>query len=124
MTIATGCEDWFDYVETNARAEREAEEQLRRERFGEMPMQRDMFETWAALDRVPVRDPNVMEGDEPRLSGQNAAILERLKQGPATNVELAGISLKYTSRISDLRAAGYRVTCRRGNDGVNTYALD
>ncbi|NLX57310.1 MAG: hypothetical protein GXY58_19545 [Planctomycetaceae bacterium] len=54
------------------------------------------FETWAIVER-------------PRLTGQNAAILERLKRGPATNRELAAISLKYTSRISDLRAAGYDV---------------
>jgi len=44
-----------------------------------------------------------------RLSGQNAAILQRLQQGPATNQELAQMSLKYTSRISDLRHAGYDV---------------
>jgi hypothetical protein len=45
-----------------------------------------------------------------RLSSQNARILERLQKGPASNYELAQISLKYTSRLSDLRKAGYVVT--------------
>ena len=46
---------------------------------------------------------------QPRLSAQCQRILERLRQGPATNRELARIALKYTSRISDLRAAGHRI---------------
>jgi len=42
-----------------------------------------------------------------RLNSQAQRILELLRQGPATNHELADISLKYTSRVSDLRKAGY-----------------
>lgn len=45
-----------------------------------------------------------------RLSAQCARILARLRQGPATNRELAAIALKYTGRLSDLRAAGHAVT--------------
>lgn len=55
-------------------------------------------------------DPNVRRGDVRRITGQNLAILERLRRGPARNSELAILSLKYTSRISDLRAAGYAIT--------------
>lgn len=70
-------------------------------------------------------DPHVAAEDVKRLSGQNAVILLRLRQGPASNVELADLSLKYTSRISDLRAAGYRITCHRGAiNGLNTYLLE
>ena len=58
---------------------------------------------------IPPRDTHVEREERPRLTGQNAAILERLQRGPATNRELAAISLKYTSRISDVRAAGYDV---------------
>ena len=59
-----------------------------------------------------------------RLSGQNAAILSRLRIGPATNTALATISLKYTSRISDLRAAGHTIRCTRQYDsGVTFYEL-
>ena len=46
----------------------------------------------------PPSDPHVAEDERPRLTGQNAAVLERLRRGPATNRELAGISLKYTSK--------------------------
>lgn len=69
-------------------------------------------------------DPNVAAVDRERLTGQNAVILDRLRRGPATNAELAAISLKYTSRISDLRAAGIGVECVRGESGVNTYRLE
>ena len=69
------------------------------------------------------RDPNVDSRDVKRLSGQNAAILERLRQGPATNAELAAMSLKYTSRVSDLRDHGYVIVCGRGTGGLNTYRL-
>ena len=64
--------------------------------------------------------------EQKRLSGQNAAILARLEQGPATNRELAAVSLKYTGRLSDLRAAGYRVSVieRDYATGLVTYALE
>jgi hypothetical protein len=63
--------------------------------------------------------------ERPRLSRQCAAILARLEQGPATNRDLAGLSLKYTSRISDLRKAGYQVavTDRDHGSGRTVYAL-
>jgi hypothetical protein len=69
-------------------------------------------------------DPNVRPHDVPRLSRQCRLILERLRQGRASNVELAGIALKYTGRISDLRQHGYNVVCvvDEGN-GVNWYEL-
>lgn len=46
-----------------------------------------------------------------RLSQQAQRILDRLQRGPATNKELAGMSLKYTSRLSDIRKAGYTIVC-------------
>lgn len=61
-----------------------------------------------------------------RLSKQCRLILERLRaNGVATNRELSAMSLKYTSRVSDLRAAGYdiRVVSRNYETGLNTYAL-
>lgn len=61
--------------------------------------------------------------DKARLSHQCALILARLEQGTASNVELAHLSLKYTSRISDLRDAGYSIDCVRGKNGVNVYVL-
>lgn len=67
---------------------------------------------------LPPTDPNVRPADVKRLTGQNAAVLARLRAGPATNAELAAIALKYTSRISDLRRAGFTVI---EDDG--TYTL-
>jgi hypothetical protein len=64
----------------------------------------------------------VSGADKPRLSRQCSAILEMLRVKPRTSFELAQVALKYTSRISDIRAAGYRIECERG-DGVNTYTL-
>ena len=58
------------------------------------------------------------------VTGQNAIILRLLERGPQTNVALADVSLKYTSRISDLRAAGYRIVCQRVGHGVTEYRLE
>jgi hypothetical protein len=69
------------------------------------------------------RDPNIDVQDVPRVAGQNAALLARLQRGPATNDELIRISRKYTSRISDLRAAGYTIVCERLNGGLTEYTL-
>lgn len=63
--------------------------------------------------------------DRARLSRQCAAILARLEAGPATNADLAALSLKYTSRISDLRRAGFDIDCynRDRATGVAWYRL-
>jgi hypothetical protein len=90
-----------------------------------MSRQLSLFDPPAtAASPPPPRDPHVQRGDERRLSGQNATILHLLRQGSCTNVELARVSLKYTSRISDLRAAGHRIVCRRGDGGCNVYTLE
>lgn len=54
-------------------------------------------------------DKSVHPDEAPRLSRQCQEILSRLERGRATNQELAQIALKYTSRISDLRANGFQV---------------
>lgn len=60
-----------------------------------------------------------------RLSRQCQAIVTRLKKGDATNSELAQIALKYTSRISDLRAKGWvvNVVAKDHATGLTTYRL-
>jgi len=74
---------------------------------------------------IPPRDPKIAPRDKARLSGQNGELLVRLRRGPVTNVELQAIGmLKYTSRISDLRKAGYRVTAERVSGGVFVYRLE
>jgi hypothetical protein len=88
--------------------------------------QRRLFDAYREplVDLPRPTDPNVTEKDKPRLKGQNAAILERLKLGPATNDELSRIARKYTSRISDIRAAGHKVICERAQDGLCWYRLE
>jgi hypothetical protein len=63
--------------------------------------------------------------ERPRLSRQNQAILERLRRGTATNDELARLARKYTSRVSDLRAAGYDVRMIEHDHvtGITRYQL-
>lgn len=60
-----------------------------------------------------------------RLSSQANQILLLLTAGPASNRTLAAISLKYTSRISDLRRAGHNivVASRNYDTGETTYKL-
>lgn len=90
--------------------------------------------TQAALfdETAPAQPPihvnaSVHLAEAPRLSKQCAAILERFRAngGVATNRELSEIALKYTSRLSDLRAAGYKVVVlqRDHESGLNTYRL-
>jgi hypothetical protein len=50
-------------------------------------------------------------------------MLARLQKGAATNVELAGISLKYTSRITDLRQLGHTIECEKRKNGMSVYRL-
>lgn len=78
-------------------------------------------------DFAPIRpaDPHVSPAEAPRLSGQCSLILGMLRRGRCTNVELAAVALKYTSRCSDLREAGFdvRVVERNHSTGVCVYAL-
>jgi hypothetical protein len=49
---------------------------------------------------------------------RKAAILARLKQGPATMIELMALSPGgYRQRISDLRKDGYVIDCERTGRG-------
>jgi hypothetical protein len=63
--------------------------------------------------------------EKKRLATQTDEIIARLKAGPATNWQLAAISLKYTSRVSDARKLGYQIICERSSatKGLTTYSL-
>lgn len=56
-------------------------------------------------------DSNLAPGQEGRLTSQNERLLKLLQHSPRTNVELASIAKKYTSRISDLRRHGHIIQC-------------
>jgi hypothetical protein len=65
----------------------------------------------------------VIAGDRARFARQCDAILDRLQSGPASNIELAKLSLKYTGRVSDLRKQGYEIKCDRLPGGKSIYRL-
>jgi len=95
-----------------------------------LPGQRNLFEnsepqhTRHRPAPIPPRDPSVPDPERPRLSDQCWKIIERLRQGPATNRDLAEISLKYTGRVSDCRAAGFTINVvKRNTDGLTVYQL-
>lgn len=77
------------------------------------------------IPAVPVAPACILEPERKRLSGQNLAILDALRRGPMRNTDLALIALKYTSRLSDLRKAGYevRIQSRDTKTGVVVYEL-
>jgi Helix-turn-helix domain len=79
------------------------------------------------LERMEVlpADPSVTKAEKPRLRSQCKTILHWLKRGRVSNVLLAEISLKYTSRISDLRKAGHNVKCvaKNRSTGMSWYEL-
>jgi len=83
-----------------------------------------LFPEW--VDGVQPVDPNVDAREVKRLSNQCAMILKRLRIGPTSNHELATLSLKYTSRISDLRSAGYAITITHADhaSGLRIYQLE
>jgi hypothetical protein len=74
---------------------------------------------------IPPRDPRVAPAAVARLSAQSAAVLERLRRGPATNTELAAITHRFGARLYDCRKAGYdiRITANDHATGLVTYAL-
>lgn len=103
-----------------------------------MPSQLSLFDDSGAPRRdrtygipmpaeCPLCDHTVVEEEKPRLAGQCAEILELLQsKARVTNKEMAVISLKYTSRVSDLRKAGHTITCvdRDHKTGEAWYELE
>lgn len=64
-----------------------------------------------------------VRAEKARFKGQADEILSLLKLKPRSNVELAEIALKYTSRISDLRHRGATILCERIGSGLTLYTL-
>ena len=60
-----------------------------------------------------------------RLNRQQAAIIDRLKQGPATNAELVQIAIRFTARIHELRKAGHdiRIVRQDRDSGLVWYEM-
>jgi len=72
---------------------------------------------------VKLADPGVHPGDERRLKVQHHAIAERLREGPATNLELGMISQRFSARLHELTKAGFLWKWTRLGPGVNRYEM-
>lgn len=68
---------------------------------------------------------NVDSVQEPRLTAHNEVILEMLRKGVVTNVEIARVSKNHTARISNLRKAGFVIKCEfiDRKTGLTQYKL-
>ena len=80
----------------------------------------------------PVRDQRVSVADQPRLRGHNARVLDRLREGPATNAQLAallGPASAWRTRVSDVRLwvekhEGWTVLASQVEGGLWRYSLE
>lgn len=59
-----------------------------------------------------------------RLSKADERLLARLREGPATNVDLVPVcGLRSSARVHDLRQAGYQIKAEHVRGGVWLYTL-
>jgi hypothetical protein len=58
-----------------------------------------------------------------QTGSQNDRVLQALLEGPKTNWQLSRITIKYTQRVSDLRAAGWVIIAHNLGGGVWKYVL-
>ncbi len=79
----------------------------------------------------PVADQRLDLAEEGKLKGDNALVLRRLRQGPATTAELAAAaprSMAIHSRVSDVRdylkPLGETVTRRRIGPRLHVYEIE
>lgn len=85
-----------------------------------------LFDLKSPAPSVQPVDPHVLPSDVPRLSRNNLAVLARLRQGPATTIELMGPELggiRPSARVFDLIAAGAKIKSERVKNGVALYTL-
>ena len=70
-------------------------------------------------------DPNVRSVDVKRLSKSNRRLLDALRDGPKTNVELEPIcGQRVSARVHDLRDHGYKIKAKALKGGVWVYELE
>lgn len=88
-----------------------------------LPGQLDLFTTPATEGRELKLNSTVEDQDKPRLRKQHDAILDRLREGPATNIELGRIAQRFSARLEEMKRAGYEWGKRKIKPGVNEYFL-
>lgn len=91
-----------------------------------METQGDLFgEDGNATNAAPCRAQTAVADEAKRLNRQQILILARLREGPATNMELIPISTRFGGRIFELRKKGYRIdtTVLDRAGGLTLYTL-
>lgn len=91
-----------------------------------MDQQWDLFdESGKANSVVPTDSHSPAVAEAKRLNRQQILILARLREGPATNMELIPISTRFGGRIFELRKKGYRIdtTVLDRAGGLTLYTL-
>lgn len=83
----------------------------------------DMLARHAAPLTVYAQHTSELAHEAARLDSSKARILARLREGPASNVELNAIAFRFGGRIHELRAEGYRIVTEHGLGGRCTYTL-
>lgn len=91
--------------------------------MGNVAKQLSLFD--APGPAVAPADPNVKPADRPRLAGACLRVLERLRKGPATTIELiqCGGGTRAPGRVHDLRKHGYAIECKDHGGGKHVYTL-
>ena len=69
------------------------------------------------------RRPNPVVKEIHRRETNYDRVLARLRQGPATNIELTQICLRYGGRIHEMRQAGFTITTEKRHGGVFVFTL-
>ncbi len=71
---------------------------------------------------VPLNS-SVPDEEAPRLSLQHEAILDALREGPKTNLQLGMIAQRFGGRLHELKRAGHPWTKRCLRPGIYEYRL-
>ncbi len=72
---------------------------------------------------VAFADPSLSEAEKVRLSPQHLTIAARLREGPATNLELGMISQRFGARLHELKRAGFLWARSCVKAGVYRYEM-
>lgn len=82
----------------------------------------DLFDETGGPNRV---QPSPAVAERKRLTRQAGLVLDRLREGPATNMELIPISTRFSARIFELRKAGCVIDtdCLDRAAGLSLYTL-
>jgi len=62
--------------------------------------------------------------EQTRRRSAKVRVLDALRRGPQTNVDLNAICYRYGARIHELRAAGYVITRTPAGRGVFVYRVE